>query len=370
MHNESWDHEYIIRHILLVDDEAAICNNLKAFLEDFGYDISVAHNGKDGLEMFNANVPDLVILDLHMPVMSGHELLTNITATHPEIPKIVISGVGVISEAMQTVGEGGWDFISKPIHDLNILIHKIKLIEEKATLIRQNRLYKEHLEQLVEKKTADVQRLNLQIIGTQKEIVAKLGDVIETRSQETGNHVRRVAYLSRLLALAYGLNSSEAEIIRMASPLHDVGKIGIPDDILNKCGKLTEEEFENIKSHTSIGYNMLKDSDQPIIQAGAIIAEQHHEHWDGSGYPRGLKDEQIHTYGRITCLADIYDALRQKRHYKEAWSEEQTLKYIKENSGTIFEPKLVALFLENIAEVEQIVSDYRQPDKFIYCSGD
>ena len=365
MSNEFWDQEYKINSILLVDDEVAICDNMKAFFEDYGYDVSIAHNGKVGLEMFNANVPDLVILDLHMPVMSGHELLTNITATHPEIPKIIISGVGVISEAMQTVDEGGWDFISKPIHDLNLLIHKIKLIEEKATLIRQNRLYKEHLEVLVEKKTADILRLNLQIINTQKEIVAKLGDVIETRSQETGNHVRRVAYLSRLLALAYGLSSDEAEIIRMASPLHDVGKIGIPDAILNKCGKLTEEEFEKIKTHTNIGYNMLKDSDQPIIKAGAIIAEQHHERWDGSGYPNGLRGEQIHIYGRITCLVDIYDALRQKRHYKEAWNEDQTLNYIKENSGIFFEPKLVELFLGKISEVEQIISDYRQPDAVI-----
>ena len=361
----SWDQEYKIHHILLVDDEVAICNNMKAFFEDYEYDISIAHNGKDGLEMFNSNPPDLVILDLHMPVMSGHELLTNITATHPEIPKIVISGVGVIREAMETVDEGGWDFISKPIHDLNVLIHKIKLMEEKATLIRQNRLYKEHLEQLVEKKTADVQRLNLQIIHTQKEIVAKLGDVIETRSQETGNHVRRVAYLSRLLALAYGLSPEEAELIRMASPLHDVGKIGIPDAILNKCGQLTEEEFEQIKTHTNIGYNMLKDSDQPIIKAGAIIAKQHHERWDGSGYPNGLKGEDIHVYGRITCLVDIYDALRQKRHYKEAWRKERVLDYIKENSGIFFEPKLVELFQQNIADVEKIISDYRQPDAVI-----
>jgi len=363
--SEARDQEYKIQRILLVDDEIAICNNMKAVFEDYGYDVSVVHNGKEGLEKFNAHPPDLVILDLHMPVMSGHDLLDNLSKNYPEIPKLVISGVGVISEAMQTVNEGGWDFISKPINDLYVLIHKIKLLEEKATLIRQNRLYKEHLEQLVEKRTADVQRLNLQVINTQKEIVAKLGDVIETRSQETGNHVRRVAYLSRLLAIAYGLDSAEAEIVRMASPLHDVGKIGIPDAILNKCGKLTEEEFEQIKTHTSIGYNMLKDSDQPIIIAGAIIAKEHHERWDGQGYPDGLKGEQIHIYGRITCMADIYDALRQKRHYKEAWSEEQTLDYIKENSGSFFEPKLVELFLQNIAEVETIIQTYRQPEMVI-----
>ena len=365
MDGNSLNQEYKVQHVLLVDDEVAICSNLEAFLEDYGYDVSIAHNGKDGLEKFNAKIPDLVMLDLHMPVMSGHELLATLSASHPEIPKIIISGVGIISEAMQTVDEGGWDFISKPIHDPNILIHKIKLLEEKATLIRQNRLYREHLEQLVEKKTADIQRLNLQLIDTQKEVVAKLGDVIETRSKETGNHVRRVAYVSRLLALAYGLEPIETEIIRMASPLHDVGKIGISDAILNKCGKLTETEFEEIKTHSDIGYNMLKDSDQPILKAGAIIAKQHHERWDGSGYPNGLRGEDIHIYGRITCLADVYDALRQKRHYKEAWSRELALSYIKEQSGIIFEPKLVELFLQNILEIEKIIHTYQQPEAVI-----
>ena len=151
-----------------------------------------------------------------MPIMTGHELLDVISKTHPDMPKLVLSGVGVVSEAMEAVHEGAWDFISKPIRNNNILLHKLKVLEEKATLSLQNRNYRDHLEQLVEIKTADVQRLNLQIINTQKEIVAKLGDVIETRSKETGNHVRRVAQISRLLALAYGLPSEEAEMIRMA----------------------------------------------------------------------------------------------------------------------------------------------------------
>jgi putative two-component system response regulator len=358
--------DFRVRKILLVDDEVGICYNLQAFFEDHGYQVLVAYNGKEGLETFLAEEPDLVILDLHMPEMNGHELLLQIAETHPEIPKIVMSGVGVITEAMQSINEGGWDFIAKPILDLNVMLHKIRLVEEKAHLLLQNRLYQEHLEHLVEAKTADVQRLNLQIIATQKEIVAKLGDVIETRSKETGNHVRRVALISRLLALKYGLDPQEAEIIRMASPLHDVGKIGIPDEILNKKGKLSESEFERIKSHSNIGYEMLKGSDQPIIKAGAIIAQQHHERWDGSGYPLGLKGEEIHVYGRITCLADCYDALRQKRHYKEAWSEERTLAYLRENSGVMFEPKLVELFLKNLSAIEAIVQANQQAETE-YC---
>ncbi len=365
MNNASWNRKFTIRKILLVDDETAICENLQIFFEDYGYTVYVAHDGREGLNLFYRNNPDLVILDLHMPVMSGHDMLTTITASHPEVPKLIISGVGLLSEAMQTVSEGGWDFISKPINDLDELLHKVTMLQEKASLLRQNRLYREHLEQLVDQKTRAISELNLQLINTQKELVARLGDVIETRSKETGNHVRRVAYISRLLALAYGLDRTDAETLRMASPLHDVGKIGIPDAVLNKPGRLTPEEFELIKTHTSIGYEMLRNSAQPIIQAGAIVAQQHHERWDGQGYPRGLKGEEIHIFGRITCIADIYDALRQKRHYKQAWSQEQTLAYMTENIGLIFEPRLVELLRNKHGEIEQILQRYQQPDSVV-----
>lgn len=361
----SENNTYNVSKVLLVDDEPAICHNLRDYLEDWNYQVEIAYNGKEGLERFLDFAPDLVVLDLHMPIMSGHELLKALNKESPHTPKIVLSGVGVISEAMETIGEGGWDFISKPVNDFDILLHKIKQAEEKATLHLQNRLYRKHLEELVDKKTADIRDLNEQLIDTQKEIFAKLGDVIETRSQETGYHVRRVAYTSRLLALAYGLTPEDAEKLRMASPLHDVGKIGIPDAILNKNGKLTEEEFELIKTHTSIGYHLLKGSDQPIIEAGAIIAYQHHERWDGTGYPNGLKGEDIHIYGRITCLADVYDALRQKRHYKNSWSEAECLDYFKLNSGTFFDPTLVELFLANLAKVEEIIQKFQQPSTVI-----
>ncbi len=365
MNEESWAQPYQITKILLVDDEISICENLAAFFEDYGYETTLAHNGRDGLERFYEKTPDLIILDLHMPVMSGHALLTTIHASHPDVPKLIISGVGLISEAMQTISEGGWDFISKPINDPNLLLHKVKLLEEKANLIQQNRLYREHLEQLVEQKTRAIKRLNIQLIETQKELAVKLGDVIETRSQETGNHVRRVAYISRLLALSYGLSAEDAEKLRMASPLHDVGKIGIPDAVLNKAGRLTPEEFDLIKTHTTIGSQMLSNSEQPIIQAGAIIAAQHHERWDGTGYPKGLRGEDIHIFGRITCLADIYDALRQKRHYKEAWSREQTLEYINENCGKIFDPRLVDLLISMRDDIELILQRYQQPGSVV-----
>ena len=365
MTQQSVEAKYVVKSVLLMDDEVAICDNMAAFFEDYGYEIATAHNGAEGLAIFNANPTDLVIVDLHMPVMSGHDVLLTLSASHPEVPIIVVSGVGAVSEAMETVAEGAWDFVSKPLHDFNVLLYKIKQVEEKVSLIKENRNYKEHLEQLVEARTADVKRLNLQLIKTQKEVVARLADMIETRCSETGNHVRRVAYISRLLAQAYGLGPLETEVIRMASPLHDVGKIGICDAILNKEGRLTAEEFEQIKHHSDIGYNLLKTSEQEVLQAAAIIANQHHERWDGSGYPHGIKGENIHIYGRITCLADVYDALRQKRHYKDAWGMETAIDFVKENSGVFFEPKLVELFLQNIDEIEEIISTYQQPDAVI-----
>ncbi len=183
---------------------------------------------------------------------------------------------------------------------------------------------------------------------TQKELVYMLGEAVEQRSKETGAHVKRVAQISQLLAEAYGLPDQESELIKLASPLHDVGKVGIPDSILNKPGKHTPEEWEIMKTHAIMGEEILAKSDKRILQLGSIIAGQHHEKWDGNGYPRGLKGEEIHIAGRITALADVFDALGSKRCYKEAWPIEKIIAIIKEEKGKQFEPRLVELFEENI----------------------
>lgn len=183
---------------------------------------------------------------------------------------------------------------------------------------------------------------------TQKELVYMLGEAVEQRSKETGAHVKRVAQISQLLATAYGLPEREAELIKLASPLHDVGKVGIPDSILNKPGKHTAEEWKIMQTHALIGEEILAKSDKRILQLGSIIAGQHHEKWNGKGYPRGLKGEDIHIAGRITALADVFDALGSKRCYKDAWPIEKIIEIIKEERGEQFEPKLVDLFEENI----------------------
>jgi response regulator RpfG family c-di-GMP phosphodiesterase len=204
-------------------------------------------------------------------------------------------------------------------------------------------------------------QLQHEIEDTQREIVYRLSEAVEQRSTETGNHVKRVAFICYDLAKAYGLADDDAERLMFASPLHDVGKIGIPDAILNKPDSLQPDEWEIMKQHASIGYNILKDSKRATIKAGAIIARDHHERWDGSGYPDGKMGEQIHIYGRIVALADVYDALRHARCYKDAWPAEQVLDYVIKQSGKQFDPKLVEILRSRVDKIELILQKY--PDK-------
>jgi response regulator RpfG family c-di-GMP phosphodiesterase len=203
--------------------------------------------------------------------------------------------------------------------------------------------------------------LNQEIIDTQKEVIFTLGEVIETRSRETGNHVRRVADISYLLALKAGLGKEQAELLRLASPMHDIGKVGIPDGILLKPGRLTPKEFEIIQHHAETGFHLLGNSRREILEAAAIAARQHHERWDGQGYPAGLKGEQIHIFGRITALADVFDALLHERVYKSAWGPERVMAYITAERGKQFDPVLVDVLIENSREF--IAIDESFPDE-------
>lgn len=190
--------------------------------------------------------------------------------------------------------------------------------------------------------------LNSEILETQREIIFKLGEVVETRSRETGNHVKRVAEYTALLAQLYGMTEEQVMLLRVASPMHDLGKMAIPDAVLNKPGKLTDEEFDLIKSHTQVGYEMLKHSKRDLLKTAAVIALEHHEKYDGTGYPKGTAGDDIHLYGRITAVADVFDALGVKRAYKDAWPIEKILDYFREQRGKHFDPGLVDLFFEHI----------------------
>lgn len=196
--------------------------------------------------------------------------------------------------------------------------------------------------------------LTREIINTQKEVILTLGEVVETRSQETANHVARVAEFCYLLARKYGLEEEKCELLRLASPMHDVGKIGVPEAILNKPGKLSDEEFNLIKSHARIGYEILNKSNRSIMKAAAIVALEHHERWDGRGYPQGLSGEQIHIFGRIAAVSDVFDALSHKRCYKDAWPIDQILDLFRAESGSHFDKTLVDILLKNVNEFVEI----------------
>jgi response regulator RpfG family c-di-GMP phosphodiesterase len=175
-----------------------------------------------------------------------------------------------------------------------------------------------------------------------------MGEIGESRSKETGNHVKRVAEYSYILAKGAGMSEEEAEVLKMASPMHDIGKVAIPDAVLKKPGQLTDEEYRIMQSHTVIGYNLLKNSKRRILKAAAIVAHEHHEKWDGTGYPRGLAGEDIHIYGRITAVADVFDALASDRVYKKAWDLERIIDLFRRERGRHFDPRLVDVFLEHL----------------------
>ena len=199
-------------------------------------------------------------------------------------------------------------------------------------------------------RTKFAKELYKEIEFTQKEIIFTMGAIAESRSKETANHVKRVASYSYLLAKYYGLSQREARMLQEASPMHDIGKVAIPDAVLKKPGKLDQEEFKLMQSHTVLGYEMLKYSKRELLQTAAIVAYEHHEKWDGSGYPRGLKAEEIHIYGRITAVADVFDALGSDRVYKKAWEDEKIFKLFQEEKGKHFDPKLIDVFFLHVDE--------------------
>jgi len=245
---------------------------------------------------------------------------------------------GIIKNRAKDGSEYIVDSLMIPLLDTNNEIIEYLGIRHDITKLEH---YKQDLQNQLEVAVKD-------IVDTQKEVVFTMGAIGETRSKETGFHVKRVAEYSYILAKLAGLDEESAELLKLASPMHDIGKVGIPDAILNKPGKLTVDEFEIMKTHSSLGHEMLKGSTRDILQTSAIVAYEHHEKWDGSGYPRGLKKGNIHIYGRITAICDVFDALGSDRCYKKAWELEKILDLFKEQKGKHFDPNLVDLFFDNL----------------------
>jgi putative two-component system response regulator len=270
-----------------------------------------------------------------MPVMDGYQACAIMKKDEKlkDIPVIFITAMSDTQSIVKGFELGGADYVSKPFNRIELLA-RIK-------------------SQLELKKLKDKE-----IEATQKEVIFTMGAIGETRSKETGNHVKRVAEYSKLLALLYGMHEEEAELLKMASPMHDIGKVGIPDNILNKPGKLDADEWKIMKTHAELGYEMLKYSQRPILKAASIVAIEHHEKYNGSGYPNSKEGEDIHVYGRITAIADVFDALGSDRCYKKAWPLEKILELFKEEHGKHFDPHLMDLFLDNLDKFLEIRDTY------------
>ncbi|AHF00359.1 phosphohydrolase [Thiomicrospira aerophila AL3] len=230
----------------------------------------------------------------------------------------------------------------------------------KTKLIAAQQAFNSHLELRVAEATQTIAQLNQDLEASQRDVVLRLGEICEVRSKETGQHVQRVSEYSRFLAGLYGLDATDINLLHDAAPLHDVGKVAIPDAILNKPGRYTDAEFAIMREHANIGYNLLKTSNQPLLKMAAIIARDHHEWWNGQGYPNQLTGENISIYGRIVAIADVFDALSFERVYKPAWSDEKIYSYFEQHLGTQFDPTLCQLFLDYYAEFIKLRNKFSQ----------
>ncbi|MDD2760843.1 MAG: response regulator [Methylomonas sp.] len=326
--------------ILIVDDTIANLQLLAGMLKEEGYKVRPASSGKIALDAIAKKAPDLILLDIKMPEMDGYEVclrLKSNPATN-NIPVLFISALTDVGDKLKAFEVGGLDYINKPF--------QIEEVKARVSTHLQLKGLQDHMERRIEQGIAEIQSLNQEIIDTQRELIMTLGEICETRSHETGMHVVRVAEFSYLMATLAGCE--EAELIKHASPMHDIGKVAIPDHILNKPSKLDPDEWEIMKTHSELGFHMLSVSQRPLLNMAAIIAHQHHEKWDGNGYPRGLKGEEIHIAGRITAIADVFDALSYERCYKPAWEVDRILQLLKEERGTHFDPHLIDLFFNNV----------------------
>lgn len=314
--------------ILVVDDEPANLQLLRYILED-KYRLAFATDGAKALQLARQQRPDLILMDIMMPVMNGYDTVRALKAdpVTRQIPVIFVTAMSEVADEALGFEIGAVDYLTKPVSPPIVLAR----VRTHLTLV-------------------GIEELN----ATRLQIIRRLGRAAEYRDNETGLHVIRMSHYARLLGLATGMDEEDAEQLLNAAPMHDVGKIGIPDHILLKPGKLDESEWAVMRTHPYIGYKIIGEQDSPLLSLAAEIAYTHHEKWDGSGYPRRLRGEEIPLVGRIVALADVFDALTTARPYKLAWSVEKAVDYIRSVSGLHFDPDLVPLFLDQLPQLLEI----------------
>ena len=322
--------------ILTVDDEAAVARLLHETLSREGYQCEEAGSADQALDKIRSSSPALVLLDIRMPGKSGVELLSEIGANHPDIAVIMATAITDINIAIQCMKKGAYDYITKPFNLEEVILSVARALEKRQLEI-ENRDYKQHLEQKVEEQAQKIRDSFFNAITA-------LAHALEAKDTYSSGHSQRVTEVSVALAKELGMSPDNIEKIRLAGLVHDIGKIGVKESVLNKSGNLTDKEYQHIKSHPEIGERILS----PVVEDKEIlnIVRNHHERYDGTGYPDGLSGKQIPLGARVLAVADTYDAMTSERPYRAAMSLEATLIEIERHKGTQFDPGIVdALFM-------------------------
>jgi putative two-component system response regulator len=314
--------------ILVVDDEPSICHLVSRLLEKQGYACDTCESASEAIKKIGSGAYELVVSDIMMPGMTGIDLLSKIKKTHPDMALI------------------------KPFEANELIINVANSLRRRELEMERNR-YEDRLEREVRERTAEIR-------ATQEQITLRLVTASGFRDEETGAHIRRMGEYAAILAQAMGLKAEAVEEIRLAAPMHDIGKIGVADAILKKPGKLTSEEFDQIKEHTTIGASILEGSQIALLNLARDIALHHHEKWNGGGYPHGLSGEDIPLCARIVAICDVYDALVSDRVYRPALPEDKALVIMKEGRGTHFDPRLLDVFLYQLPQIHAVREKIRE----------
>lgn len=341
--------EVLDGRILVVDDDPVIVMLIEGALANAGYKSVVSvTDPREAVALFSQERPDLVLLDLNMPYLSGFEVLSLLHKSEPElfIPIVVLSSQNDMEARIKALDLGAIDFIIKPFQKMELLTRirnmlTVRMLQKKVE--NQNII----LEQKVIKRTEELH-------DTRLEIIRRLGKAAEYRDDDTGAHIDRMAQMCVVVGREMGLDDVQLDLLLNAAPMHDIGKIGISDNILLKPGKLTPEERTIMETHSQIGATLLDGHDSSLMIMGRDVALTHHEKWDGTGYPNGLKGEEIPLVGRICAVCDVFDALTSVRPYKKAWSVDDSIVEIKRGSGSHFDPKAVDAFLAVLPDIFEI----------------
>jgi putative two-component system response regulator len=343
--------------ILIVDDDEMLCQLMARWMTREGHAPTTAYNGEAALAALQQTSFDLLITDLNMPGISGLELLGSIRGKYRDMLAIVVSAVDDRDIAINALEQEAFSYTIKPINKIELLISVTNALRHRK-LEMENRIYSEEMSRLVIQRTSELREKEVEVRLSRDETIRCLARAAEFRDDDTAQHTIRMGRYCRLLAEKAGLDPDYCNLIGDASPLHDVGKIGIPDEILLKPGKLTAEEFDIIKTHSEIGRRIMGDSTSELLKTAAIIAHTHHEKVDGRGYPQGLVGDDIPLSGRITAICDVFDALTFARVYKKAFTVENAVAILKEGRGTHFDAKLLDLFIAALDEILLIKDKY------------